>query len=156
MKKIYIFIVIAIICISFIVGFIINYKFFRTANDFILDDEDKYIVTTNTAIMTAISDGGTHYDVRYNVDLKNKKVIKVEDYYKGLEGYKYKNRIKFEKRLNDEEIEQIKELFNELKENSFEKENKVSGFYKLEHMKDETIKIYSDDIINKIEDLLGE
>ena len=53
------------------------------------------------------------------------------------EGYKYKNRIIFEKKLNDKEIEKIKELFKELKENNIEKSNIITGYYKLEHINDD-------------------
>jgi len=86
-------IILAIITIILAICFIIYYKFHRTAKEFILDSEDKYMITTNHSIMTAMSDGGTYYDIRYNVDLGKRKVTKVQDYYKGFEGYKYKNRI---------------------------------------------------------------
>lgn len=98
--------------------------------------------------MAAMSDGGIYYNVRYNVDLTNKKVIKVQDYYKGLEGYKYKNRIIFEKKLSDKEIEQIKENYSG-------KKISIIGCYEIDHINDETIEVYSKEYINRIEELLG-
>ncbi len=153
MKK-YMCIILAIITIILAVCFIIYYKFFRTAKEFILDSEDKYIITTNHSTMTAMSDGGTHYDIRYNVDLGKRKVTIVQDYYKGFEGYKYKNRILFEKKLSAKEVEQIKELFNEIKENNSGNNNGIFVGYKLEHINDEPIVISSREYIDRIEELL--
>lgn len=155
MNKKYVCIITIIVAILVVICSIVYYKFFRTAKYFVLDNEDKYIVTTNEATMTAMSDGGTHYNVRYNVDLTNKKVIKVQDYYKGFEGYKYKNRIIFEKNLSDKEIEQIKTLFKEIKESYSERNNSTIGCYKIDHINDETIEVYSKQYIDRIEKLLG-
>lgn len=153
MKRIYMYSIFTIVSIIIVTSFVVYYKFFRTAKEFILDHEDKYIVTTNTSIITAMSDGGTRYEVRYNVDLANKKVTKVEDYYKGFEGCKYKNRIKYEKKLSNEEAEQFKHLIKEVKENEIEKEYIPFG-YKLEHLNDDLIEIYSKEYIDKMEVLL--
>lgn len=153
MNKKYVCIITIIVATLLVICSIVYYKFFRTAKDFVLDTEDKYIVTTNESTMTAMSDGGTHYNVRYNVDLESKKVIKVQDYYKGFEGYKYKNRIIFEKKLSDKEIEELKAL---LKEINVEKnsDRSLKG-YIIEHMNEEKVEINSKEYIDKIEKLLG-
>lgn len=140
---------IAFIVIILFLTFICYYKFFRTAKEFVLDSEDKYIVRTNDFIITAMSDGGTHYDVRYNVDLDNKKITKVQDYYKGFEGCKYKNRIIYERKLNDIEVDKIREIFEEIKENNYEKNEDKIGFidyYEIYYINDEIREVYSNEI----------
>ena len=106
-KKLIIIIILVIIAIFF--GRKLLYR-----SDFELDSKDKYIVTTSEKFMTMQNDGGSHTSTYYQVDLGKKKVYKCRDSYKGFEGYKTKGKIVNRKVLNDDEVVQLRNLFNKV------------------------------------------
>ena len=57
-----------------------------------LDASSKYVITTDMKLLTMRDDGGTHYNIYYEIDLQKSTVKKCEDYYEGLDGYVYKGK----------------------------------------------------------------
>ena len=159
-KKLIIGLIIALLVAIIVIGIIIYNNRFKNniAKDFILDDEDKYLITTDEQYLTLRSDGGTHSATRYNIDLKRKTVVKVGDDYNGPKReYNYKNKIFYEKTLSNEGAETLKKIFNKMKEDKEEYAEIVrthNRFIMIDHMNDERLYLYSEDEIKKIEDII--
>jgi len=158
-QKTLICVIISILIILAIVIWILNNK--KTDNtdiynklDFI-DNENKYIITTNTKWISMQNDGGSHTDIYYQLDLNGNIVKKCEDKYVGLKGYEYQGKILFSKELNDIEKSQLKSIFDNIIKNRTEKVDKINfDFYIISLFNNEDIKIYDNDIINSIKNIL--
>lgn len=123
------------------------------------EKDNLYTIITDDQFKTLLNDGGTHYDTKYEVDLSKKIVTKYESYYIGFKGYKYENKVLYEKKLTNKEKNKIKELFEDIIDNKeiySEDKEKTYMFYTFKFKDNEDILIYDKEVIDKIEQLLKE
>ncbi len=111
---------------------------------------------TNMSYKTMANDGGSHVDIYYEVDLKNNKVIKKQDTYKGFE-VKVSEKILRTYAINDYQKNKIKNIFDKIIEEK-DKENDSSNtdyiaYYFLKTKDGLDIKTNNYDLINEFEDM---
>ena len=130
--------------------------------EFILDNNDKYLVTTDTKYMTMQNDGGSHINVYYEIDLKNNVSNKYEDNYKGFQVYIYKHKLISSKKLNNIDVTKLKELFNNIVENRNNNNDDTLNYnyYTISTIDYENLKIYNqtiiDDFLNIVDNQNGD
>lgn len=142
------------------IGIIACLLCFLIYNNFDSKKEKYELVTVVTyyKFTTLMNDGGTHYDRKYILDFKEKKLKKYEDYYVGFEGLKYKDKLLYEKKLDNKSIEEFNYLLEDIINNKDKYENdyeKTYIYYTISSDKFEEIKIYDKTIIQKIEDIFS-
>lgn len=155
-KKILIIISILVIVAITIALLIYNKK--NEYSNFILDSDSKYILTTNTKILTMQNDGGSHMNNYYQIDFDNNQIIKCQDKYVGFKGYEYKGKIIYTKKLNEKETSEIKSLIDEIIAKKDEEQVQSTSnfnYYTISTIDDEEIRIYDEFIINKFESILS-
>ncbi len=155
-KKILIIISILVIVAIIIALLIYNKK--NEYSNFILDSDSKYILTTNTKILTMQNDGGSHMNNYYQIDFDNNQIIKCQDKYVGFKGYEYKGKIIYTKKLNEKEKSEIKSLIDEIIAKKDEEQVQSTSnfnYYTISTIDDEEIRIYDEFIINKFESILS-
>lgn len=144
--------IILIICIYIVLGKEFNKSNTNNANE-------NYEIITYDRFITMQNDGGSHYDTRYIIDLDNKQVKKLADYYKGFSGYVYKDKVLYEKKLSDDETNELKKIIDDIIDNkdaySIDKDNTYE-YYTLNSDVLDEIKIYDRDVIKNLEDILSE
>jgi len=120
------------------------YKEEKNIEEFIIDNENKYLIRTNDQFMTMQNEGGSHVDTYYEIDLAKKASIKKQDRYKGFEGWVYQGKVLNKKVLTDKEISDLKEIFDNIIANKDSKvEDKLDfSYYTLSTKDYEEIKIY--------------
>jgi len=146
-KEIKIIVSIAIIVILILFGIIIGNK-----NHTEVEEYGNIKVTTDYKWKTMRNDGGSHTNIYYQIDLQNKKVTKLEDEYKGFEGYIYQGKVLYTKELTDREIRKLNIVFEKL--NSYiatdiEKKEANYSSYIFEGITSETIEVYNQEIIEE-------
>lgn len=152
-KKILIFaIVILLILVVIIIGMLKNKtKDTYTQSDFVLDNENKYIVTTNTKWISMQWDGGSHTNIYYEIDLNEKTIVEYADKYVGFKGYEYERKIVSTKKINDVQKNELKSILNDAIKNGTDKVEEINfNFYVISSFGNEDIKIYDKDTINNI------
>ena len=153
--------ILIIISILVIVGIIIALLIYNKKNEysnFILDSDSKYILTTNTKILTMQNDGGSHMNNYYQIDFDNNQILKCQDKYVGRKGYEYKGKIIYTKKLNEKETSEIKSLIDEIIAKKDEEQVQSTSnfnYYTISTIDDEEIRIYDEFIINKFESILS-
>ena len=177
-KKV-IIVIFSIICIIAII--IIGYKVYEYCTEFQLDNVDKYLVVTDNKFYTMLSDGGSHVDVYYGIDLKEKKVTKYCDVVRANMSKIIQintRTIEFNKNLTENDISELRELlsytsleeYNEEYRNEKEKKNteksigeelNSSGFdlsssyyYTVSNMNYGEIKVYGENFKEKFLDIV--
>ena len=80
MKKNITKIIIGIILVV-IVTIVFNFVYDRNQPKMVLDSANKYIIETDFGFDTMMNDGGSHTDIYYEIDLDEKIVKKVSEYY---------------------------------------------------------------------------
>ena len=119
------------------------------------DNENKYIVTTNTKWISMRNDGGSHTNIYYEIDFNENSIIKCEDKYVGFKGYEYKGKIIDSKKINDSQKNKLKSILNDAIKNNIDKEDSMNfDFYIISSCNNEDIKIYDEDDINRIKNML--
>lgn len=120
------------------------------------ENVDIYTIITDARFATLLNDGGSHTDTRYEVDLKRGVVTKLEGYYKGFEGWEYQNKKLYSKNLNDAEIKAIKNLFDNIEQNSdkYNQDTENNYMYYTYSHGEVSIDLYDREIINEIEKVL--
>ena len=117
---------------------------------------EKYIVVTNSKYMTMENDGGSNHNIYYEFDLKKNVVKKLEDYYIGFEGYKYRGKVIYKKNLTSYYSKKSKKLLdNLLKEEDAHGDNNYEP-YTIEAPGGISKKIYKKSSIKELENLLSE
>ena len=131
----------------------INYE---TLEEFKLDNEQKYKVTTDKTILTYDANGA-YTNIYYAIDLENKKVTEVEENYTGSE-YSYKDKINYVKELSDDEVKNLKDVLENMKKSP---ENPIpydvdseEGTYYILTSKDGDSKIYNLALINDFKEIV--
>lgn len=113
----------------------------------------EYVIITDYRTLTLQNDGGSHYNIYYEID--NGVVKKLEDYYVGFKGYKYKRKIIYEKKLSNDLENKLIELMDLLiqKEDLNDTNNYSSYVIKKSDVEKE---IFSENSISQIENILSE
>ncbi len=124
-------------------------------DEFVLDSDKRFIITTDSKYNTMQNDGGSHINIYYQVDLEEKVAYKLQDKYVGFKGYEYKGHLMNKKELSDEDVLEIEELVDKMiKDKDQVPEEETYKFYTLETKDYEEIKITNKDYQLKIVDLL--
>ena len=97
---------------------------YYTKSDFVLDSNNKYIITTNMKWMTMQNDGGSNTNTYYQIDFNKNKIIKCVDKYVGFEGYEYKGKILYSKEISKKEKQDFEDILAN-KTKTFEILNKI-------------------------------
>lgn len=113
-----------------------------------------YKIITNDRFITLQNDGGTKLNVYYQINLNENKIIKYQDYYVGFKGYEYKDKVIYEKCIDNDTNNQLKFLLESLvtKEDVNDKNNYSP--YVIEFNNEEK-KIYNSESIKSLENLLS-
>ena len=99
----------------------INNEKIKETNEIIEQDKDEnklYKITTDSYMATMLDDGGSHTNIYYTINLKESNIKKFEDKYKGNEGWLYKNKIVYDKQLNEKEKKKIRDILENISNNS--------------------------------------
>lgn len=112
-----------------------------------------YKIITDFQYKTLQNDGGSHINVYYQVNLKKNKIIKYEDKYVGFKGYKYKDKIIYEKIINNSINSKLKTIIEDLiaKEDINDKNNYSPYVIEFDDIKKE---IYNSESIDLLENIL--
>ena len=162
-KIIFLVVLILIVVIILITNIIIKNKQDYSKSDFIVDGEGKYIITTYTKYATMQSDGGSHTNIYYQIDLNENKVIKCEDKYVGFKGYEYEGKILYSTQLSETEEKKLKLILDKVIINgegtTNQRDNEtfefyIAPYYTLTMYNSEDIKIYSEAFMKDINELL--
>ncbi len=71
-----------------------------------------YTIVTDTTYLTMENDGGSNYNVYY--EIKDDTVLKLEDHYVGFQGYEYKRKVLYQKQMSSELKKDVVELLERL------------------------------------------
>lgn len=145
-------IVILLILVAIIIGMLKNKeKDSYTQSNFVLDNENKYVVTTNTKWISMQNDGGSHTNIYYEIDLNENTIVECADKYVGFKGYEYERKIVSTKKINDIEKNELKSILNNAIKNGTDRVEEINfNFYVISSLGNEDIKIYDKDTINNI------
>lgn len=112
-----------------------------------------YKITTDSRYLTLQNDGGTNLNVYYQINLNENKISKYQDYYVGFKGYEYKDKLIYEKYIDNYTNNQLKFLLESLvtKEDINDKNNYSP--YVIEFNNEEK-KIYNSESIKSLENIL--
>ena len=101
------------------------------------------------------NDGGSHTNIYYEIDLNENNVAKRADKYVGFEGYEYKEKMIFSKKLNETEKNELKLMLDNAIKNGTEKTDKINfNFYLISSFNNKDIKVYDKDVIDRFKDIL--
>ena len=147
---------ILLILVAIIIGKLTNKKEDAyTQSSFVLDNENKYVITTNTKWISMQNDGGSHINVYYEIDLNENTIIECADKYVGFKGYEYERKIVSTKKINDVEKNELKSILNDAIKKASDKVEEINfDFYLISSFDNENIKIYDKDTINKIKSIV--
>ncbi len=125
------------------------------ADEFVLDSNKKFIITTNSKYMTLQNDGGSYTSIYYQVDLDKRVAYKLQDKYVGFKGFEYKGRVVNKQEIYEEEVLIIQGLVDKIiKENGQVPEEEAYKFYTLETRDNKEVKITNKDYQLELIDLL--
>ena len=93
---------ILLVCIVLIGLYMVNKKNYN------IDEQVKYLLITDMFSTTMLNDGGSHTNQYYEINFRNMNVIKYEDKYNAFEGYAYKRKKLYEKKLKSSENKKLK------------------------------------------------
>ena len=151
MKKIILGSIILVIAVTIIVP--IYYQFIRRDEIDTAIKEKIYTIVTDEQFVTLQNDGGTHHNVYYVIDFNTKVIKKYEDYYIGFEGYEYKDKLIYEKKLDDDKTAKLNKIIDEILTKEDTNPDKNYNYYIIKD-KNEEIKIYNKNNINKLKTIL--
>lgn len=126
----------------------------EVSNKFELDNENKYILTTNMKWLTMRNDGGSHDDVYYQIDLNTNIVKKCEDVYVGFKGYEYRGKVLNQKTLNKTEKDALEGIFESVITNIPEEEKLNLNYYELSTCSGDKINIYDENTLSTLVEIL--
>ena len=115
--------------------------------------EKIYTIVTDEQFVTLQNDGGTHHNIYYIVDFNTKGIKKYEDYYIGFKGYEYKDKLIYEKKLDDDKATKLNKIIAVILSNEDINQNNNYNYYIIKD-KNEEIKIYNKNNINELKKIL--
>ena len=151
-KKRNIIIIISSVIIVCIILLIFYINILNGHSSFNLDNQNKYIVKTDSRYTTLQNDGGTHSDIYYEIDFDKKIVEKRADYYKGFEGNKYKRKLLNSKELSNEESRNLQNFLESiLSDESLQRadEELSYNYYSILTLNKDEVKFYNKSLINQ-------
>ena len=141
---------------------------------FALDSDNKYLVETPMKTISYASDGGSHINDYYEIDLDSRTITELEDEYKGTKGYLYIGKVQEKKTIEESKIEEYKRIFDligsnvdtglldEVKEAETEEglkkipERSYYYIYTISSNDYSEVKVRNPEIINELEKLIEE
>lgn len=121
---------------------------------FQLDSRNKFKVTTDSSMITAMNDGGTYTSVFYQIDLENNITCKVEEFHPSkLEKDKVSKKQKTIKKIDDNLSSEIRNVVNTVVMRTDSKGEGQYTYFVLESLNREK-KIYNQDSIKDLRELL--
>lgn len=115
---------------------------------------DYYTIITDSKYLTMQNDGGSNFNIYYEVDLNSNIVKKFEDYYIGFKGYEYKQKLIYKKIIdNDISTEMGNLLFNLLSNEDVNDTNNYSPYIIKFDIEEKSI--YNESSINSLKILLN-
>jgi len=153
MKKI--LIVLISLILIFGVGFLAFHQFNKKEDAGTSTNEKIYTIITDEHLLTLQNDGGSHHNIYYVIDFNTKNIKKYEDYYVGFKGYEYKDKLIYEKTLNNDKALNFKKVLDEILNTEDTNLDKNYNYFVIKD-ENEEIKIYNKENINKIKNILIE
>ncbi len=74
----------------------------------------QYTIITDSQYKTLQNDGGSNYNVYYEINFENNVIKKYEDHYIGFKGYEYQGKLIYEKSINENTVNDLKVLLIDL------------------------------------------
>lgn len=111
-------------------------------------------IITDVKFRTLQNDGGSHINIYYLVNLKKNKIVKYEDKYVGLKGYEYKDKIVYEKYIDDTINTKLQDTILDLTTKKDINKKNNYNYYTIEDGNNEKI-IYSDESIEALENIFS-
>ena len=99
---------ILLVCIVLMGLYMVNKKNYN------IDEQVKYLLITDMFTTTMLNDGGSHTNQYYEINFRNMNVIKYEDKYNAFEGYAYKRKKLYEKKLKSSENKKLKKYISKI------------------------------------------
>ena len=134
MKKIIVLISTIVVCILIFMFFTYKKTYFNT---FSLNSDSKYIVTTDSAFMTMLDDGGSYRNTYYEINLSENIIKKKEDNYnKNLSDSllkrnieTYEGKVLSKQEINSEQNNRLRELFDYIVNDVTDRRNINTSYY---------------------------
>lgn len=116
------------------------------------NDSLQYTIITDSKYKTLLNDGGSNYNIYYELDLNKNIVKQFMDHYIGFKGYEYQGKLIYEKNIDKELSNDINNLLIDL----FTKEDINNGNYSPYTIKNNNNEknIYNEESINNLKILL--
>lgn len=143
--------------------------------DFVLNTDNKYLVISPMKTITYASDGGSHTNDYYEIDLDSRTITELEDEYKGAKGYLYIGKVLEKKTIEESKVEEYKRVFDLIGSNvdtglldNVEEDDETIDFlvkvpnksyfyyYTISSKKYSEVKVRNPEIINELEKLIKE
>lgn len=141
--------------------------------NFDLNTNNKYLITTGSKSLTMLSDGGSNYNRYYEIDLDKNSIRKLEDHYIGFKGYEYIGKIIYNKTINNDDAIRLKSLLDKVFSNTdtglLKKLNKEEttnspigdtilyfGCYYFSNKDYYNVEVWNDEILNELKNILNE
>ena len=114
----------------------------------------QYTIVTDSKYQTLLNDGGSNYNIYYELDLNSNIIKKYEDHYIGFKGYEYQKKLVYEKLINNDISIEMNELLFDLflKEDINDTNNYSPYTIKSNHKEKD---IYNEKSINSLQTLLN-
>ena len=134
MKKMIVLISTIGVCILIFMFFTYKKTYFNT---FSLNSDSKYIVTTDSAFMTMLDDGGSYRNTYYEINLSENIIKKKEDNYnKNLSDSllkrnieTYEGKVLSKQEINSEQNNRLRELFDYIVNDVTDRRNINTSYY---------------------------
>ncbi|MCI8411019.1 MAG: hypothetical protein HFJ40_00930 [Clostridia bacterium] len=134
MKKMIVLISTIVVCILIFMFFTYKKTYFNT---FSLNSDSKYIVTTDSAFMTMLDDGGSYRNTYYEINLSENIIKKKEDNYnKNLSDSllkrnieTYEGKVLSKQEINSEQNNRLRELFDYIVNDVTDRRNINTSYY---------------------------
>jgi hypothetical protein len=114
-----------------------------------------YIITTDSQFTTLLNDGGSHINIYYKIDLENKLIKKYEDRYIGFKGYKYKDKLIYEKYIDNKLNTEIKYALADLLDKNDIRNEDNYAYYTIKSEDGNIKKIFNGKSIDRIKAILN-
>ena len=113
----------------------------------------KYTIITDYKYLTMMNDGGSNTNIYYEIDINKKEVKKLEDRYKGFEGYLYQGKEIYNKKISKELNKELEKIIKELINKEDKNDTKNYSPFQINYNKKEKT-IYNLESINKLRNIL--
>lgn len=117
-----------------------------------LSSSNTYTIVTDQKYLTMQDDGGSNYNVYYEIDMSKNIIIKYEDHYIGFKGYEYRHKEIYDKVVDKELIDEIDSLIKTLIFEQDLNKNSYGGSFKIKDTNNNEYNIYNEEDIKKLKE----